>query len=86
MRQPPCQYAYGQTRFRADLPTEYDPVAGITLPPERPRCWYRTTTYTDNDCADMHAIHRLTNRAYVPAIYRPTDRAYVPAIYRPTDR
>jgi hypothetical protein len=32
-----CQYAY-----------EYDPVAGITLPPERPRRWYRTTTYTDN--------------------------------------
>ena len=58
-----CQYAY-----------EYDPVAGITLPPERPRRWYRTTTYTDNDRADMHAIHRLTDRAYVPAIYRPTDR------------
>ena len=58
-----CQYAY-----------KYDPVAGITLPPERPRRWYRTTTYTDNDCANMHAIHQLTDHAYVPAIYRPTDR------------
>ena len=27
-----CQYAY-----------EYDPVAGIILPPKRPRRWYRTT-------------------------------------------
>ena len=41
-----CRYAY-----------EYDSVAGIILPPERPRRWYRTTIYTDNDRADMHAIH-----------------------------
>ena len=28
----------------------------------------------DNDRADMHAIHRPTDRAYTPAIYRLTDR------------
>jgi hypothetical protein len=87
IRQLPCQYAYGQTRFRADLPTEYDPVAGITLPPERPRCWYRTTTYIGNDRANMHTIHRPTDSANMPAITtRPNDRADVPAIYRPIDR
>ena len=46
-----CQYAY-----------EYDSVAGITLPPERPRHWYRTTTYTDNNCADMPMIYKPDNR------------------------
>ena len=46
-----CQYAY-----------EYDPVAGITLPPERPRRWYRTTTYTDNNRADMPTIYEPDNR------------------------
>ena len=46
-----CQYAY-----------EYDPVAGITLPPERPRRWYRTTTYTDNNRANMPTIYKPDNR------------------------
>src|SRR6266700_1848493 len=41
-----CQYTY-----------EYDPVASIILPPERPYRWYRTTTYTDNNRADIHTIH-----------------------------
>ena len=53
-----CQYAY-----------EYDPVAGITLLPEQPCRWYRTTTYTDNDRADTHTIyHRLNDRADTPVI------------------
>jgi hypothetical protein len=95
-----CQYACDlPTRFRANLPTEYDPVAGIILPPERPCRWYRTTTYTDNNRADMHTIHQSTDstntpaittrpndRADVPVIYRPNDRACTPAIYRLTDR
>ena len=46
-----CQYAY-----------ECDPVAGITLPPERPRRRYRTTTYTDNNRADMPTIYEPDNR------------------------
>ena len=50
------------TRLRADLPTEYNPVAGIVLPPERPCRWYRTTTYADNNRANMHTIHRPTDR------------------------
>ena len=54
---PQTPVTYEQDNCRADLPTEYDPVAGIVLPPERPCRWYRTTTYTDNDRADMHAIH-----------------------------
>ena len=34
----------------------------------------------------MHAIHRPTDRAYVPVIHRPTDRADTHTIYhRPTD-
>jgi hypothetical protein len=77
---------------------EYDPVTGIILPPERPCRWYRTTTYTDNNRADMHTIHQSTDstntpaittrpndRAYPPAIHRPNDRAYTPAIHRPND-
>jgi hypothetical protein len=52
-----CQYAY-----------EYDPVAGIILPPERPYRWYHTTTYTDNNRANMHTIHRPTDSANMPAI------------------
>ena len=71
-----CQYAY-----------EYDPVASIILPPERPYRWYRTTTYTDNNRANMHTIHRPTDSANIPAITtRPNDRADMPAIYRPIDR
>ena len=57
-------------RFYTDLPIKYDPVAGITLPPERPRRWYRTTTYTDNNRADMHTIHRPIDRADTPTIHR----------------
>ena len=65
-----CQYAY-----------EYDPVAGITLPPEQPRRWYRTTTYTDNDRADIHTIHQPTDRADTHTIYnRPNNRANTPTI------
>ena len=53
-----CQYAY-----------EYDPVAGITLPPEQPCRWYRTTTNETTDRADTHTIyHRPTNRADMPTI------------------
>ena len=75
------------TKFRADLPTEYDPVAGIILPPERPYRWYRTTTYTDNNRANMHTIHRPTDSANTPAIYeRDNDRADTPTINQPTDR
>ena len=46
-----CQYAY-----------KYDPVASITPPPKRPRRWYRTTTYTDNNRADMPTIYEPDNR------------------------
>ena len=52
-----CQYAY-----------KYNPVASITLPPKRPRHWYRTTTYTDNNRADMPTIYELDNcRTDMPA-------------------
>ena len=75
------------TRFRTNLPTEYNPVAGIILPPKQPYCWYRTTTYTDNNHANMHMIHWPTNSTNTPAITtRPNDRADMPAIYWPTDR
>ena len=71
-----CQYAY-----------EYDPVTGITLPPEQPRRWYRTTTYTDNDRANMHMIHQPTDRADTHTIYnRLNDRADTPAIQQLIDR
>ena len=39
-----------------------DPVANTVLLP------------TDNNRADMHVIHQLTNYAYTPAIYRLTNR------------
>ena len=66
---------------------EYDPVTGIVLPPERPCRWYRTTTYTDNNRANMHTIHRPTDSANTPAIMtRPNDLACIPTINRPTDR
>ena len=63
-----CQYAY-----------EYNPIAGIILPPERPCRWYRTITYTDNNRANMYTIHRLTDSANTPAITtRLNDRADTP--------
>jgi hypothetical protein len=41
------------------LPTEYDLVAGIILPPEQPCRWYRTATYQPNNRA---SINRPTGR------------------------
>ena len=52
-----CQYAY-----------EYDFIASITLPPKQPRCWYRTTTYIDNNRANMHIIYQPTESANTPTI------------------
>ena len=53
-----CWYAY-----------KYDPVAGIILPPKRPYCWYRTTTYTDK-WSYLYAYDLLTyDSADMPAIY-----------------
>ena len=50
------------TRFRADLPTEYDPIAGIVLPPKQPCRWYRTTTTQTIIRADMPTIYKPDNR------------------------
>ena len=41
-----CQYAY-----------KYNPVASITLLPKRPRYWYRTTTWTDNNYITMTIVN-----------------------------
>ena len=44
------QYAY-----------KYNSVASITLLPKQPRCWYCTTTYIDNNRADIPTIYELDN-------------------------
>ena len=74
-------------RFHTDLPTEYNPITSIVLLPKRPYRWYYTTTYTDNNRANMHTIHQPTDSVNMPAIMtRLNNRANMPTIYWPTDR
>ena len=57
------------TRFHADLPTEYDPVASIILPPERLYRWHRTAIYyrpTDRRALRLTTI--TTQRSHRTAI------------------
>ena len=44
-------------KFRANLPTEYDPITSIILPPKQPRCWHHTATERTRARADMHASY-----------------------------
>ena len=84
MRQLPCQYAY-----------KYDPVAGITLPLERHRRWYRTTTRTGLGRALLprtrprcrhYTAARTTRRWHRTATRIDKLRTDVPVELRPVDK
>ena len=75
------------TKFRTNLPTEYNPIINIILPLKRPYCWYYIITYIDNNCINIYIIYRPTDSANTPTIItRPNDRADVPIIYQLTNR
>ena len=63
-----------KTRIRADTHTNTTPLLALYCHPNNPVAGTVLLPESDNCCAYMHAIYRLTDRAYVPAIYRPTDR------------
>ena len=56
-RQLPCQYAYGQTRIRANTPTDRQEFVPIRLR-IRPRCWHYTATRTTPSLVPYSYLHR----------------------------
>ena len=58
---PQTPVTYEQDNCRANTPTDRQEFVPIRIR-IRPRRWYRTTTYTDNNRADMPTIYELDNR------------------------